>query len=61
MKNVCKNCKHNDEQLANKMFFTNYCTIMECQMSGRYRCDYKVRREKLNIVEIPYKNPEDKT
>lgn len=52
MKNICKNCKYNDEQTADKMFFTNYCTIKECQTSGKYRCKYKVRREKLNIFAV---------
>ncbi len=49
--NICKNCKYNDEQVANRMFFINYCTIKECQTSGKYHCKYKIKRDNGNLVE----------
>lgn len=52
MRNICKKCKYNNEQMADRMFFTNYCTMKECQTSGKYRCKYKVSREKLNIFTV---------
>jgi hypothetical protein len=51
MKNICKNCKFNDDKVANEMFFTNYCTIKECQTSGEHKCEYKVTIEKLNMLD----------
>lgn len=38
-RNGCENCTFNDKALAEKMFYKDYCTLMDC--SAGSGCSYK--------------------
>jgi hypothetical protein len=39
-KTVCDGCKYNDKKKAKEMFFTNFCTLWDCQITDRKSCKY---------------------
>ena len=38
---TCHNCMYNDKKYAEKNFYSNYCTLWECQQTDKKRCKYK--------------------